>query len=76
MSDEEYQNVSVSWNYKAKLLQVANQEVIEALNDWLDCLEVESALFVVVFAPRSLDGQVNIFQHGEKHLAKDLSPEL
>ena len=73
---EQDQDVGVRWHDKAELVQVANEEVIEALHNGLDGLEVESALFVVV-APRwCLDRKVDVLKHREENLAKNLAPEL
>ena len=48
LGDEQDEDVGVRGHDEAKLVQVANEEVIEALHDRLDGLEVESALFVIV----------------------------
>ena len=76
LRNEQDQDVSVCWDNKAELVKVADEEVIEALDDGLDRLEVESALFVVVTPRWRLDGKVNIFKHWEENLAQDLTPEL
>ena len=48
LRDEEDEDVGIRGHDEAELVQVANEEVIEALHDGLDGLEVESALFVIV----------------------------
>ena len=76
LGDEQDQDVGVRGHNKAELVQVANEEVIEALNDGLDGLEVESALFVVVAPRRCLDCKVDVLEHREENLAQNLAPEL
>ena len=48
LRNEQYQDVCVCWYYETELVEVADKEVVEALDDRLDSLEVEGALFVVV----------------------------
>ena len=48
LGDEQDEDVGVRRHDEAELVQVPNEEVIEALHDGLDGLEVESALLVVV----------------------------
>ena len=76
LRNEQYQDVCVCWYYETELVEVTDKEVVEALDDRLDSLEVEGALFVVVTSWGGLDGKVDIFQHWEEDLAQDLTPEL
>ena len=60
----------------AQLLKISHQEVIEALYNSLNGLQVESALFVVVLSAGSLNCQIDILKHWEEHLTENLSPEF
>ena len=76
LRDEKDEDVYVGRDNVAEMLQVTQQEVVEALHDTLDRLKVESALPIIVPAARSLDSQIYVFKHGEEHLTENFLPKF
>ena len=76
LRDEENKDVHVSWDNEAKMLEIAQQEIVKALHDTLDRLQIESALLIVIPTTRCMDREIDVFKHGKEDLAKDFLPKF
>lgn len=59
-----------------KFLKVLYEEIVEALYNLLNRLQVELDSRLVVLSHWSLNCKVDVFKHWENHLAEDFSPEI
>ena len=69
LADEQDKDICVERDDEAKLVQVSDKEIIETLNDALNGLQIECALFFIIFPAWSLNGQIDVFKHWEQNLA-------
>ena len=55
---------------------VLHEEIIEALHNLLDRLQVALHSIFVILANRSLDREVDVLQHWEEDLTENFAPEI
>ena len=57
-------------------LDVLDKEIVEALHNLLDRLEVELHSSFVVLPDWSLDCEIDVLKHREDYLTEDFPPEI